>query len=93
MSEALRVWTQGAIAMGYAVVAFYFIRYWRETHEPLFVFFTAGFFVLAVHRTLFAITDEVVLTFSLRLLGYLLILAGIVSQRFRHGSTPHQSST
>ena len=81
MIDAFRIWTQGAIAMGYVVVAFYFMRYWRETRERLFLFFSAGFVTLAMQRLLLGLSADLQLTFSLRLAGYLLVLAGIIAQR------------
>lgn len=85
ISESLRSWMHGAIAMGHLVIAAFFFQYWRETHERLFAFFTIGFAVLALHRTMFALLfgDADTITFSLRLLGYLLILAGIIERRLR----------
>ena len=82
---AVRSSMNGAIAMGYLIVAFFFLQYWRETRDRLFVFFTIGFVVLAVHRTLFALMfgDADVVSFSLRLTGYLCILAGIIERRLR----------
>lgn len=81
MIDAFRIWTQGAISMGYVVVAFYFMRYWRETRERLFLFFSAGFVTLAMQRLLLGLSADLQLTFSLRLAGYLLVLAGIIAQR------------
>jgi uncharacterized protein DUF5985 len=80
VSESVRIWMQGAIAMGYLVVMLFFINYYRQTHQRLFFFFSAGFGVLAIHRTMFALTAVDLASFSLRLLGYLLILVGILAQ-------------
>lgn len=84
-AESVRSWMSGAISMGYLVVAFFFLQYWRETRDRLFVFFTIGFVVLAVNRTLYALMfgDADVVSFSLRLAGYLCILAGIIERRLR----------
>ncbi len=83
--ESVRSWMNGAMAMGYLIAACFFFQYWRETRERLFVFFTIGFVVLAVHRTMFALLfgEAEALTFTLRLAGYLLILAGIIDRRRR----------
>lgn len=83
--ESVRSWMNGAISMGYLIVGCFFLQYWRETRERLFVFFTLGFVVLAVHRTMFALMfgDADAFTFTLRLAGYLLILAGIIDRRLR----------
>jgi uncharacterized protein DUF5985 len=83
VNESVRIWMQGAIAMGYLVVMLFFINYYRQTHQRIFFFFSAGFGVLAVHRTMFALTAVDMASFSLRLLGYLLILVGILAQGWR----------
>ena len=81
----VRSWMNGAISMGSFVVGLYFITFWRETRQRLFVYFAGGFMVLAVHRVIFAITSEDPVweefSLSLRLVGYLIILAGIVDRR------------
>jgi hypothetical protein len=84
-SESVRSWMNGAISMGYLIVACFFFQYWRETRERLFVFFTIGFVVLAVNRTMYALMfgDADALSFSLRLAGYLVILGGIIDRRLR----------
>jgi hypothetical protein len=87
LQDALRIWMQGAIAMGYLVAAIFFVQFWLETRERLFLFFATGFVVLAIHRALFGLASEDLdwgaLTFSLRLAGYLIILIGIVDRRIR----------
>jgi uncharacterized protein DUF5985 len=80
VKESVHIWIQGAIAMGYFVVMLFFVNYYRQTHQRLFFFFSAGFGVLAVHRTLFALTAVDTASFALRLFGYLLILVGILAQ-------------
>ncbi|MBK5260881.1 MAG: hypothetical protein JJE51_14920 [Thermoanaerobaculia bacterium] len=86
-NEVMRAWMSGAIAMGYLVVAFFFLRFWRETRERLFLFFTGGFLILVLHRAFFGLTygraDLETITFGLRLAGFLVILIGILDRRFR----------
>jgi hypothetical protein len=40
----------GAIAMGFAIAALFFLRFWRITGDRLFALFALSFFVLAVNR-------------------------------------------
>lgn len=84
---AIRIWMQGAITMGYLVVAFFFISFWRETRDRMFIMFAAGFAILTLHRSFFALTFDAAhwtdFTFALRLIGYLCILAGILDRRAR----------
>lgn len=40
----------GMLAMGYAVAALFFFRFWSQTRDRLFAFFCASFALLAVQR-------------------------------------------
>ena len=55
-----------------------------------YFFFAAGFAILTIHRTLFGLANESidlrVVTFSLRLAGYVIILIGIIDRRIRSRS-------
>ena len=66
----------GALAMGYAVVALYFLKFWRQTHDRLFAWFAAAFVLLLVQRVALAV---------LRLIAFLLIAIAIVEKN-RAGS-------
>ncbi len=74
----------GAIAMGSAVAALLFLRFWRQTHDRLFLYFSASFMLEAVNRTLFAWngahSEEATLYYLVRLLAYGLILWAIVEK-------------
>ena len=77
----------GALCLAYLVTALYFLRFWRDTHDRLFVFFTAAFAVLAAQRiSLMAVPALPALelpSYGLRLLAYLLILAAIVDKNLQ----------
>lgn len=92
LQDALRIWMQGAIAIGYLVVAIFFIQFWLETRERLFLFFATGFVVLTIHRAMLGLASEDLdwraVTFSLRLAGYVIILIGIIDRRIRSRSQP-----
>jgi uncharacterized membrane protein YeiB len=40
----------GAIIMGYAVAALFFLRFWRQTHDRLFALFAVAFAIFAANR-------------------------------------------
>jgi hypothetical protein len=77
----------GAIAMGSAVAALLFLRYWRRTGDRLFLYFSASFLLEAVNRALFAWngahSEEATLYYLVRLLAYGLILWAIVEKNLR----------
>jgi len=45
----------GASTMAFLVATAFFIRFWRETHDRLFVLFAVAFAALALNRVLLAI--------------------------------------
>jgi hypothetical protein len=71
----------GIIVAGCTVAAAYFFRFWRKTRDPLFLAFAAAFLIEGCNRTAFLFVadpeggDPVI--YTVRLLSYLLILAGI----------------
>jgi hypothetical protein len=74
----------GAIAMGSAIAALLFLRFWRQSRDRLFLYFSASFLLEAVNRTLFAWngahSEEATLYYLVRLLAYGLILWAIVEK-------------
>jgi hypothetical protein len=72
---------QGAVAMGCAIAAVFFLRFWRHSRDRLFCYFAAAFFVLsgsyALLGTIALATEWRVYVFLLRLVAFCLILYGI----------------
>ena len=71
----------GAVAVGFLVCALFFARFWRRTHEGLFLSFGLAFLLLGVGQTVLALgnipTEERGSLYLIRLLAFLLILVGI----------------
>lgn len=71
----------GAIAMGFATAAVFFLKFWQRTREGLFLAFAGSFLLLGVTQallTLGAVTiEERSWLYMLRLLAFLLILAAL----------------
>ena len=72
----------GAVVMGDAIAALFFVRFWRMTGDRFFLFFAASFVAIAVSRV---VVDEGVppfgheaLGYMIRILSYLFIIAGII---------------
>ncbi len=74
----------GAVTLGYAVAAVFFLRFWRKTADRLFMSFGLAFVLLAVNQVLAAILEagdeRTPYVYSLRVLGFLLILWAIVDK-------------
>jgi hypothetical protein len=77
----------GALCLGYLVAAAFFLRFWNETHDRLFVFFAIAFAFLALQRlSLMAVAHSATLelpSYGLRLLAYVLILAAVIDKNLR----------
>lgn len=71
----------GAVALGFLICALFFLRFWRRTREGLFLSFGLAFVLLGVGQTVLALgnipTEERGSLYLIRLLAFLLILAGI----------------
>ena len=71
----------GAIAMASLAVALFFVRFYRETRDPLFLFFAAAFGVEAINRTVLAFqatpNEASPYLYIMRAFAYSLILIGI----------------
>jgi hypothetical protein len=85
--------SSGAIAMGYAVAGLYFLRFWRETRDRLFLIFAFAFWLLGVQRLALIVSREMVEDntglYLVRLFAFLLILGAIVDKnRRRDDVTP-----
>jgi len=74
----------GAVTMGFAVAAIFFLRFWRRTAERLFLAFAGAFFLLALNQALAlwlgAADERVGYTYLLRVLGFVFILSAIVDK-------------
>ena len=80
------VFVSGVLCLGYVIAAVFFLRFWRDTRDRLFVFFGASFAILALHRILLtAHLGHQLLGYGLRLFAFVLILAAIVDKNLRPG--------
>jgi hypothetical protein len=74
----------GAIAMGYGVAGLFFLRFWRETGDRLFLIFSGAFWILGLQRLALIFTREMIEDhtglYLIRLFAFLLILGAIVDK-------------
>ena len=77
----------GAIVMGFAIAALFFVKFWRKTREGLFLAFSGSFLLLAINQALLTLsgipTEERSWLYLLRLLAFLLILGALWWQNRR----------
>lgn len=71
----------GAVAMGFAACALFFLRFWKRTREELFLAFAIAFLLLGTGQTILALgsipTEERGSIYLFRLVAFLLILLAI----------------
>ena len=71
----------GAVTMGFVIAGLFFLRFWKRTHDGLFIAFALAFWLLGLNQALLAFTDipveERSWLFLLRLAAFSLILISI----------------
>lgn len=82
----LSTFLSGAIAMGFLLGGLFFLRFWRETKDQLFLIFAMSFWLLGIVQTLLALgptePEERSWLYGLRLLAFLMI-AGSIARKNR----------
>lgn len=77
----------GAIVMGFLVCGLFFLRFWKRTHEGLFLAFAAAFWLLGLTQSLLTFTDipieERSWLYLLRLAAFSIILVSIWAKNRR----------
>jgi hypothetical protein len=77
----------GAVSLGCAVIAVFFLRFWRQSADRLFLFFAVAFGVLALDYLVLGVLDGAtewrVPVFAVRLSAFLVILLGILDKNRR----------
>lgn len=77
----------GAVSLGCAVLATFFLRFWRQSHDRLFLFFAVAFFVLAADYAMLGLnagaTEWRLPVFIVRVTAFLIILVGILDKNRR----------
>jgi hypothetical protein len=77
----------GMVVTMFLTASAFFLKFWRQTRDILFLGFGAAFLIEACNRTAFLLlenpNDGHPLIYTVRLLSYLLILAAIVHKNRR----------
>jgi hypothetical protein len=77
----------GVIVTAAAVTGAYFLKFWRQTRDTLFLAFGISFLIEAVNRTSFLFlanpNEGNPIIYSIRLFSYVLILGAIVNKNRR----------
>lgn len=74
----------GMLAMGFIVAGLFFLKFWRATHDRLFVAFAIAFFIFAAERIALGVvgfgSPIIESLIVVRLLGSTLILVAIIDK-------------
>lgn len=74
----------GAIAIGFMIIGMFFLSFWRQTRDRLFVMFSSAFMLLAIERVILILVSPInefrPFLYSVRLLAFALIIAAIADR-------------
>ncbi|HVJ02401.1 MAG TPA: DUF5985 family protein [Sphingomonas sp.] len=77
----------GAITLGFAVAALFFLRFWRDTRDELFLSFSIAFLLLGTAQTILALggvpSEYRSWVYLVRLAAFVLILVAIARKNRR----------
>ncbi len=77
----------GIIVACALVASAFFLKFWRQTRDQLFLGFGAAFLIEGLNRTVFLFLERPnegdPLVYTVRVLSYLLILAAIINKNRR----------
>jgi uncharacterized membrane protein YqgA involved in biofilm formation len=84
MKAALASFLSGLITMGFVIAALFFFRFWKRTHDALFLAFGLAFLLLALNQALIGLSDvtgeERSFLYIPRLAAFALLIAAIVGK-------------
>jgi len=79
---ALFQFLSGMITMGFLAAGLFFLRFWKKTHDGLFIAFAAAFWLLGLTQALLALTEfpveERSLFYFIRLTAFVVIIIAVV---------------
>jgi hypothetical protein len=83
----LESFLSGAICLALLTIIMFFVRFWRSTHDRLFLFFSVSFLLLLVERlarlTMDIHSEWLPTVYGIRLAAYGLILLAIIDKNRR----------
>ena len=86
MTTTFTIFLTGAISLACVVVALFFLRFWRATRDPFFIYFALSFALESVSRgasVFVQLGDDNPVLYGVRVIAYGLIIVAIW-QKNRH---------
>jgi hypothetical protein len=88
----MREFLTGMITMGFLVAALLFFRFWRRTHDKLFVFFGVAFILFALSQGFAVLSgtprEDYSWIYLVRLAGFVLLIVAIVGKNVSQKAQP-----
>lgn len=86
---SLLVFLSGAVTLGFATAALFFLRFWRDTREELFLAFAVAFLLLGIAQAILALggipDEQRSWVYLVRLVAFLTIILAILRKNARRG--------
>lgn len=83
MSNAY-LFLSGATTMGYAIASLFFLRFWRRTHDGLFLAFAIAFLLLVLNAALVSMSnlevEDRAILYLLRLAAFTIIIGAVIQK-------------
>ena len=77
----LHPFLSGMVVLGFTLAGLFFLRFWKKTHDELFLAFTLAFWLLGLGQALLSFSDVPVeersWLYLIRLTAFMLILGAI----------------
>ena len=71
----------GAVSVAWLIAGLFFLRFWRQTRDPFFLYFTAAFWLEAASRVvaafLLSTSEDEPILYLVRLISYGLVIVAI----------------
>jgi uncharacterized membrane protein len=84
----LYAFLSGAVTAGFLIASLFFLRFWKDTRDRLFLSFALAFMLLGLHQALLVITDipieERSPLYLLRLIAFAMIIWSIIQKSRRN---------
>ncbi|HEX5425633.1 MAG TPA: DUF5985 family protein [Candidatus Acidoferrales bacterium] len=86
----------GVIAITSLTAGLFFLKFWRRTHDSLFLAFSVAFFIEGVNRTAVLNAkhpnEGSPWIYTVRLIAFLIILGGILHKNYGSERSRHQAN-
>ncbi|HTZ84818.1 MAG TPA: DUF5985 family protein [Candidatus Acidoferrales bacterium] len=83
----------GVVSISSLIASLFFLKFWKKTHDSLFLAFSIAFFIEGINRIATLLTQHPnegsPWIYTVRLFAFLIILAGILHKNYgAHDKTP-----